>query len=226
MRISTNGLRRGTTLIELTVVLALIALLLTLAIPAYNSALRTARQFQCHGHLRQWGVATQLYAMANDDFLPPDGAPNGRSTRAGWYVSLPKELRLEPYHEAPWRTNALAPLPRSIWFCPANKRRSNGHNLFHYCLNQHINGRGAGNQIKQTSLGQPERLIWLFDNRKQAAVAQQNNVHTNLHGTGAQFLLLDGHVEHQTSNLYWNYEANQGRKTGPLLWHPNPPKTD
>lgn len=210
----------GATLLELIVVLAVLTLLFSLALPSYHSALNAAKQVQCRGNLRQWGMATHLYAMANEDFLPPDGAPNGRSIYSGWYVSLPKELDLAPYHQAPWRTNALLPLPRSVWHCPANEKKSNGKNLFHYCLNQHVNGRGSGNQIKMSSLPKPDQLIWLFDNGKRAAVAQQNNVHTNLHRQGAQFLLLDGHIEHLSSLLYWDYLKDQGRTNAPLQWHP------
>ena len=30
------------------------------------------------------------------------------------------------------------------YVCRDNTRRSNGNNLFHYCLNEHVNGIGAG----------------------------------------------------------------------------------
>ncbi len=220
MRVSPHLRCSGATLIEVTVVIGVLALLFSLSLPAFQTALGAAKQIRCRGNLRQWGIATQLYAVNNNDYLPPDGAPNGRSIHSGWYISLPHELDLEPYSQAPWRTNPSLPLPRSIWFCPANSKRSNGRSLFHYCLNQHINGTGVRRQVKMASLSRTESLIWLFDNGKQAAVAQQNNVHTNLHRSGAQFLLLDGHVQHQTSRHYWDYEQDLGRLEGSLRWHP------
>jgi hypothetical protein len=32
------------------------------------------------------------------------------------------------------------------YLCRGNPCRSNGNNLFHYCLNEHVNGLGSGNQ--------------------------------------------------------------------------------
>ena len=213
---------RAATLVEILTVLGTLSILLFFSLPRYQNTLSFARQIQCGGNLRQWGLATQLYAVENDDFLPKDGAPNGRSFQSGWYISLPRQLGIEAYHRTSWHTNSLIALPRSLWICPANRRRSNGHNLFHYCLNQHINGAGAGNQVKLSNLKAQNRLIWLFDNGGKAAVAQHNNVHTNLHRKGANFLFLDGHVSRKESHQYWNYVDDRGRTTVPSLqWKPD-----
>jgi hypothetical protein len=48
--------------------------------------------------------------------------------------------------------------------------------LFHYCLNEHVNGSGSGKQVKLCTIPKPARTIWLFDNGRIAGVAQQNNV--------------------------------------------------
>ena len=211
----------ATTLIEILAVLATVSILCALSLPAINSTLARTQQFQCAGNLKQWGLATHLYALENDDFLPRDGTPNGRSHRSGWYINLPHQLNIPDYHESAWRSNPLAVLPRSIWLCPANRRRSNGHNLFHYCLNQHINGKGSGNQVKLSNLKAIDRLVWIFDNGGQAAVAQHNNVHTNIHRKGANFLFLDGHVSHRESHEYWDYDRNIGISKNPTLqWIP------
>ena len=125
------------------------------------------------------------------------------------------------YREMAWRTNTSVEPGRSLWICPANPRRSNGNNLFHYCLNEHVNGSGTGNQVRLSSVNHPVRVIWLFDNGKLAAVAQQNNVHTNLHSRGAQFTFLDGHSARFRSFEYWDHAANQGRTNNPnLVWIP------
>lgn len=213
--------QRGFTLIELLVVIAVIAILAGLLLPAINRAKQAAHSTACLNNLKQWGLATQLFAGDNGDLLPKDGAPNGISIDEGWYNDLPRVLGLPCYREMPWRTNATLNPGRSLWICPANPRRSNGNNLFHYCLNEHVNGRGAGNQIKLSSIPQPVRTVWLFDNGKLAAVAQQNNVHTNLHNHGANFTFLDGHSARFDNREYWDFTADEGRTNNPsLIWIP------
>src|ERR1035441_9910228 len=60
-----------------------------------------------HSHnLKQWGLATQLFASENDDLLPKDGSPNGTAIDEGWYNDLPSVIGLRTYKEMPWRTNA------------------------------------------------------------------------------------------------------------------------
>jgi len=212
---------RGFTLIELLVVIAIIAVLASLLLPAIYQARQKAQAAFCLNNLKQWGVATQLYVTDNNDFLPSDGSPNGISTN-GWYNDLPRALGLPTYKEMPWRTNASVPLARSIWICPANPKRSNGINLFHYCLNEHVNGTGGENRpIKMGSLSRPSVIVWLFDNGGIAGVAQQNNVHTNLHNHGAQFTFLDGHARRFKNIDYWDFRARKGRTNNPeLVWIP------
>lgn len=209
------------TLIELLVVIAVIAILAALLLPALGRAKGKAHGVACLSNLKQWGGATILFAAEHGGMLPKDGSPNGTSITSGWYVDLPKSMGLPPYRDMSWRTNAFIEPGRSVWICPANPRRSNGNNLFHYCLNLHVNARGSGNQVRISSLPSPVRTVWLFDNGKLAAVAQQNNVHTNLHGHGAHFVFLDGHAERHSNKDYWDFASNRGLTNNPdLVWIP------
>ncbi len=203
------------------VVIAIIGILASLLLPALTRAKEKANAIACLNHLRQWGLATHLFANDNNDLLPKDGSPNGTSITEGWYNDLPRVLGLPPYREMPWRTNSNIDPGRCLWICPSNPRRSNGNNLFHYCLNEHVNGTGAGNQVRLSSIQAPVSVIWLFDNGKLAAVAQQNNVHTNLHNRGAQFTFLDGHSARAANREYWDFVRNEGRTNNPnLRWIP------
>lgn len=214
---------QGWTLVELLVVTGILGILLALLAPALSKARSQSRSIVCLGGLRQWGTGVHLYASEHQDLLPPEGdpSPNLGSLRNGWYVQVPVTLGLRPpYHERVWRTNASAPLDGSIWICPGNTNRSNGLNLFHYCVNEHVDGSGAEDRL--TTLGSitdPSRLVWMFDNGRRAAVAQQNNVHTNAHRRGAQFLFVDGHVRRFASQEYWDFRQARGRTNHPeILW--------
>src|SRR5262245_21762004 len=96
-RLKTRSRRTAFTLIELLVVIAIIAILASLLLPALAKAKRKALQTDCLNNLKQWGVATHLYLTDHEDFLPPDGTPNGTSTNSGWYVDLPQQMGLLPY---------------------------------------------------------------------------------------------------------------------------------
>jgi prepilin-type N-terminal cleavage/methylation domain-containing protein/prepilin-type processing-associated H-X9-DG protein len=210
------------TLIELLVVIAIVAILAALLLPALGRAKARAHGISCLNNLKQWGLAPQLYAADNDDFLPNNGTPNGTSLNSGWYVDLPRVLGVRLYQEMPWRTNGNIPPEKSIWICPANTNRSNGINLFHYCLNEHINGTGTNNRpTRIAAISRPAQVVWLFDNGKRAAVAQQNNVHTNLHSRGAHFTFVDGHVSRFRNSAYWDFTLDKGRTNNPeIAWIP------
>jgi prepilin-type N-terminal cleavage/methylation domain-containing protein/prepilin-type processing-associated H-X9-DG protein len=213
---------RAFTLIELLVVMAVIAILAAFLLSAISHVKASAQAVTCKNNLRQWGTATQLYAAENNDLLPRDGKTSGTDTNGGWYVDLPRVLGLPPYWEMPWRTNAhINPIP-SIWICPSNtRRRDASSNLFHYCLNRNVNGTGADNQVKLVSIPNPPVTVWLFDNGKVGPVAEWNNVHTNLHNRGAQFVFLDGHVARFRNTEYWNLKTGKAITNNPhLVWIP------
>ena len=216
---------RAFTLIELLVVIAIIAILAAMLLPALSKAKQKAHAVVCLNNLKQWGLATQLYATDNGDYLPPDGTPNpgNSATNTGWYIQLPQVLTLPRYHAMPWRTNGAADVGRSVWICPSNPRRSNGNNLFHYCLNQYINDTGDENRpVKISSLRQHSALVYLFDSKNLPAVGTPNYVHTNLHSGGAQFTFLDGHSARFNSKEYWDYAAKKGRTNNTsIVWVPN-----
>ena len=118
MRRATNNF----TLVELLVVVAIIAILAALLLPALRHGRESALRAACLGNLRQLGVAAYLYGGDHDDYITgasPDPLVPGNGGKrgvwvywrdilgSGWYMSNPPGLRGAGY---------LSTL--SLWFCP------------------------------------------------------------------------------------------------------------
>ncbi|MBE6366534.1 MAG: prepilin-type N-terminal cleavage/methylation domain-containing protein [Lentisphaerae bacterium] len=84
----------GFTLIELLVVIAIIAILAAMLLPALSSARERARQANCTGALKNWGLYYQLYLQDHKEYGPvADGAYKFKDLNDVWSVCLTKLYR-------------------------------------------------------------------------------------------------------------------------------------
>lgn len=93
--------RRAFTLVELLVVVAIIALLVSILLPTLNKAKAAAKMVMCQTNLHAIGKAAYLYAAENDDYIPRGMAlPNNDPSNInfGYYQFAG---RLSPYVGGP-----------------------------------------------------------------------------------------------------------------------------
>jgi len=114
--------RQGFTLVELLVVIAIIAILAAMLLPVLARTKEKARTAQCATNLRQWGLAYQMYAEDNEDFLPRRG--QGVQVLAqidrpeDWFNALPVYFGLLSFQQMVTNNALPAAHSQSVFICP------------------------------------------------------------------------------------------------------------
>jgi prepilin-type N-terminal cleavage/methylation domain-containing protein/prepilin-type processing-associated H-X9-DG protein len=122
--------RRGFTLVEILVVIAVIGILTAMIFPVFASARLKARQSVCLSNVKQIVAAALMYADDNDETLPV-------TSWSSWYrINFPAAIL--PYTKSP-----------KLFHCPQDKQGSNG---FSYPANDTAGGPmlgwyGTGSQM-------------------------------------------------------------------------------
>lgn len=106
--------RRGLTLLELIVVLAIISILLAMLLPAVQSAREKAREAVCKNNVHQINIALGHFAQAHKG-LPPPSSPD---RIGGWMVEILPFIEQQNLRDAVEIGSPLATAPEALHVPP------------------------------------------------------------------------------------------------------------
>jgi prepilin-type N-terminal cleavage/methylation domain-containing protein/prepilin-type processing-associated H-X9-DG protein len=133
----------GFTLMELLVVMALVAILASLAVPAYQRVAQNGRATACVSNLRQLGVGLGAYLADHNNVMP-----TLQTARASISVNVPViDNTLSAYITAP-----------AVFACPADVNGYAQSTGTSYFWNVAINGQTASNLSFLPALSQNTQL--------------------------------------------------------------------
>lgn len=191
------------TLIELLVVIAIIAILAAMLFPVFSRAREKARQASCLSNVKQYALATLMYAQDYDETLPPavGGFPD-------WSLFWTTVELVEPYVKN-----------RQIRFCPSDHTGEvdlsmmPGLGKYSYAWNKAafaylVPGMPPGPIISLSQIPLPSETTAFFDGYKTGWVVLTRHRHND----GANVSFLDGHAK-------WFHRLKPPLGCGPDYYH-------
>ena len=205
------------TLIELLIVVAIIAILAGMLLPALNKARETARRISCAANQKQIGLCLAMYSNDYYDYLLPHLRPdqlNDSNANKTWvavlfengYVPIPNRIGVSS--SGSWLYKPYG----TIFFCPTAKpkevyrwsdenpqRDSTSFGLNHCAVVQYQNGKYEA--VKRSYHTRVSTRIMLMDwytykHGYYTSGTDRSALYRNpLHQKGKNILFLDGHTQ-------------------------------
>ena len=216
--------RNAFTLVELLVVIGIIALLISILLPALSKARTNAVKVQCSAQLRQWALGLSQYASDNKGQFPYNGAAIGAWCPTGGkdtsWVSTIVQNFIEDYL---MKANSLADVAKNnLLFCPyqqyhrdVTQGQNNAQNgLLGYFYLPGRDAAGGGTILTYNPPQNPDGIGWVTKRKfaqdfRMAPIMSDMLQHDDARGwnyfsshigkkdlpDGGNFLFEDGHVK-------------------------------
>lgn len=160
---------QGFTLVELLVVVTIVAILASLLWPSFSSAKDRAKQIQCFGHLRQLGIAAQLYWNDNNQRAFPylsKRLTDGQVYWFGWLQSGSEgRRRFDPSQGVLWpylQSRGIELCPSFHYQHPKYKPKAAGVS-WGYGYNLHLSPNSASTPTLIHQILQPAEITLFAD---------------------------------------------------------------
>jgi len=221
---------RRFSLVELLVVIAVMAMLTSLLMPALQQAKGTAKRITCLGNLKQLGLGVGSYIDDNGDCMP-----------LAWWDNLYHFRGLMVSGGAPQFSSGYTPL--HLWDCPADTTREHNVDFWNYWTgasppanisygyNQKV-GSFGGAEVRlpprMNYFGKLSENVLICELTRDTMLSSINYfllfptwgadfergprfvINQPNHGKGCNFLFMDGHAMFYTALDYMNALRRQG----------------
>lgn len=204
--------RNGFTLVELLVVIGIIALLISILMPALTKARKSAQDVQCLSNLRQLGLATTMYLSENRQIMPiHTGAP---LPLGFWDKLIAPYFGKQPDNAGKFSESPLLKCPRDIRagleYEPirsyTGSAMTNGRPDDGVIWNQ---GVTYTKSVRSTDIRRAERCVYLFEYQQIGPTGNAND--TNRQWSGAYGTTL-GFLGYSAIPQFSNGEFYHGDK--------------